>query len=477
MSSGRTSLAARNSGVILNVNDDEGNRLLISEVLRRGGFTIHEADCGMRALEQLTEAIDVVVLDVNLPDIDGFEVCRRIKADSKTASVLVLLLSAQSIDLTDRVTGLEEGADGYLTQPLEPAELVAVVKSFLRLRRAEQAHAREARRAKLAAELVVTLNDSQPLKVDLERCVSAFIDWLAVDAVGIWLSEAREQRLILAATKAANRIETSDLQKEVTFDRQEALPTWFDSEVGDETVEHFGLRGAESEWLIECGLRSGVSYPLIVDGRYVGLLELYSRRLRATDLLNDAGGPAAALALGIQRKQTSDALKASEEISQRRQNRVRELEKELLKLERLASSSSTIVTSRSYGSSPLRESHIEPFEELVEQFCAFLQQALEQRSHRVDHRLTDRLREFGDRIGFLRAGPRDVIEIYSAALTRMSSNTAELKERAFVEEGRILVLELMGNVLSYYRAASFGAVRTVSRERSREGSPKGTGDE
>lgn len=470
---GTTSQTAKTSGVILNVNDDDGNRLLISEILRRGGFNVQEAENGMRALERTTSSTDVVVLDVNLPDMDGFEVCRQIKAAPTTSSVLVLLLSAQSVDLADRVTGLEEGADGYLTLPLAPGELVAVVKSLLRLRRAEQAHAREACRAKLAADLVVTLNDSQPLHDDLQRCAAAFVEWLDIEVAGIWLAEPKNHLFRLAAATTAHDLMLDGIKNEIPFDDSCSSPTSFECDGRGDQIDAFNLRGTQPEWMIDQNLRAGVSHPLIVDESFVGLLEVYSRSLRASDLLHAIAGPAATLALGIQRKKTSEALKAAEEVSQRRQDRVRELEKELQELERLTSSSSTIVTARTYGNSPLRETHPTVFEELVGKFRTFLEQSLEQRSHRVDHQLSERLREFSDRVGFLRAGPRDIIDVYSMALKSKSSDTTEQKERALVEEGRLLVLELMGNVLSYYRATSLGAVRTVSREDS----PKGASDE
>ncbi len=129
---------------ILNVDDNEANRYAVTRMLRRAGFATLEADSGEEALRQVAARPDLVILDVNLPDLDGFEVCRRIKADPATASIPVLHMSASYILSEDKTRGLDQGADGYLIRPVEPPELIATVRALLRVRSAE-------RRARLAA--------------------------------------------------------------------------------------------------------------------------------------------------------------------------------------------------------------------------------------------------------------------------------------------------------------------------------------
>ena len=123
---------------ILNVDDNEANRYAISRMLRRAGFATIEAASGEEALRAVTTRPDLVILDVNMPDLDGFEVCRRIKADPTTASIPVLHMSASYILSEDKTRGLEEGADGYLIRPVEPPELIATVRALLRVRSAER---------------------------------------------------------------------------------------------------------------------------------------------------------------------------------------------------------------------------------------------------------------------------------------------------------------------------------------------------
>ena len=124
---------------ILVVDDDEAKRYSVTKILQKAGFVTREAATGADALRLAADLPDLVVLDVKLPDLSGFEVCRRIKADPATAFIPVLHLSTTFVDLEDKVQGLEGGADGYLTDVLEPLELVATVKALLRARRAEEA--------------------------------------------------------------------------------------------------------------------------------------------------------------------------------------------------------------------------------------------------------------------------------------------------------------------------------------------------
>lgn len=114
---------------LLIIDDDERMNALLEEYLGRCGFavrTVTHPQEGLRALKG--EAPDAVILDVMLPEIDGFEVCRRIR---ETSRVPIIMLTARG-DVMDRVVGLELGADDYLPKPFEPRELVARIHAVLR---------------------------------------------------------------------------------------------------------------------------------------------------------------------------------------------------------------------------------------------------------------------------------------------------------------------------------------------------------
>ena len=114
---------------ILLVDDDAELASLLGEFLRREGFTVEAAHEGYRGLDRaLQPGVDLVVLDVMLPGIDGFEILRRLRLSSQ---VPVLMLTARGEDV-DRIVGLELGADDYLAKPFNPRALVARVKAILR---------------------------------------------------------------------------------------------------------------------------------------------------------------------------------------------------------------------------------------------------------------------------------------------------------------------------------------------------------
>ncbi len=132
-------MAGQPPDTVLIIDDDDAKRHAIAKILRRAGYAIRESETGMDGLRLAAEKPVLIILDVKLPDVSGFEVCRRIKEDPATAAIPVLHISTTFVDIEDRVHGLEGGADGYLTDVLEPIELIATVKALLRARKAEEA--------------------------------------------------------------------------------------------------------------------------------------------------------------------------------------------------------------------------------------------------------------------------------------------------------------------------------------------------
>jgi len=121
---------------ILLIEDDPRLAAMVSEYLGEAGFHVSTAAAGGAGLEQLRrEPYDALVLDLMLPDIDGLEVCRQLRATSDTP---VLMLTARG-DTMDRVVGLEMGADDYLPKPFEPRELLARLRAILRRRQSSRA--------------------------------------------------------------------------------------------------------------------------------------------------------------------------------------------------------------------------------------------------------------------------------------------------------------------------------------------------
>jgi DNA-binding response OmpR family regulator len=116
---------------VLILEDEVSIRSFVVINLRRAGYDVIEAGTGMDALERLKENPDigVAILDIMLPDIDGFEVCRSIRATNKTIGIIMLTARTQEMD---KVTGLMTGADDYVTKPFSPAELTARIDALYR---------------------------------------------------------------------------------------------------------------------------------------------------------------------------------------------------------------------------------------------------------------------------------------------------------------------------------------------------------
>ena len=155
-----------------------------------------------------------------------------------------------------------------------------------------------------------------------------------------------------------------------------------------------------------------------------------------------------AIRLAIERQQYNNNWEQTQQKQQR--------EKELQGLELLANQGKTSVTARMFGSDALRESIPDIFEELVQDYANLLEIALEERAYKVENNLSEYLRKLADKLGFLKASPRDIIDIHTKALREKSQNVTLAKSQAYVSEGRLMVLELMGYLTSYYRRYYIG---------------------
>ncbi|WP_434040998.1 MULTISPECIES: response regulator [Sorangium] len=151
---------------ILVVDDEARIREVLLYALQKEGYTVTAVADGRAAIEAAAPGkVDLVVLDVMLPELDGLEVCRRLRAGSRTP---ILFLSARA-DEVDRIVGLELGGDDYLTKPFSPRELVARVRALLRRAEAPPPAPAEARAAVLR---------HGPIEVDTDRHEARYLGQL-----------------------------------------------------------------------------------------------------------------------------------------------------------------------------------------------------------------------------------------------------------------------------------------------------------
>lgn len=156
------------------------------------------------------------------------------------------------------------------------------------------------------------------------------------------------------------------------------------------------------------------------------------------------------------------------ELQQEYNRKLEQQEREQRSLERMSNMARATVTAQMFGVISVRDSLPVLFNELVERYQKILDLVLEERAFKVDHNLSDELRALAELLGQVKAGPRDVIEIHSTALKAKTQDGPRPKAQAYVEEGRLLVLELMGYLVSTYRNYSLGLKLPASSSQVRK---------
>ncbi len=117
---------------VLVVEDSVTQREMITDLLKGSGLNVTVASDGVEALEKIqSRSPDLVVLDIVMPRMNGYEVCRQIKANPKTQNIPVVMCSSKGEEF-DRYWGMRQGADAYIAKPFQPTELVGTVKQLLR---------------------------------------------------------------------------------------------------------------------------------------------------------------------------------------------------------------------------------------------------------------------------------------------------------------------------------------------------------
>jgi DNA-binding response OmpR family regulator len=159
---------------ILVTDDDPDLLLLYTQILGAGGYEVLEASSGAECLQAVRiHHPDIVLLDVMLPDMTGFEVCRRIKAGRQSKDALVLLISGVHVSSESQAEGLDCGAEGYVTRSISNKELLARIGSLVRIKRAEDAlREKEEEQKSLISRLEQALAEIKTLEGFIPICAS-----------------------------------------------------------------------------------------------------------------------------------------------------------------------------------------------------------------------------------------------------------------------------------------------------------------
>lgn len=256
------------SPTILVVDDNPATLYSTSRILKAAGFVVIEAATGSEALARANDCPDLVVLDVNLPDIDGFTVCRELRARDNTARIPVIHLSATFVKDVDKVQGLEAGADGYLTHPVEPPVLIATVNAFLRTREAEDAMRRSEARFRAIFEQAlsgISLLSEQMIYLEVNPAMCAILGHSRDEIVGKHLS---------AFTPADREDDVAAMVKPL-----ELAGAWR----GSFPVIQADGRRLELEWNISIHSDPGVRLAIVTDITHRKLIEAERERLLASE--------------------------------------------------------------------------------------------------------------------------------------------------------------------------------------------------
>jgi PAS domain S-box-containing protein len=197
---------------ILVVDDNAASLYATSRILRAADFEVIEAVNGTDALTLATPEIDLIVLDINLPDIDGLEVCRQLRARSDAAYLPIVHLSATFVTNVDKAQGLSAGADSYLTHPADPAVLVATVRALLFARQSDSVRRTSDSRFRAVFQLAssgIALLDSDLVCVDVNPAFCTLAGLTRTEITGRNISSllAKEDRGICEQIKDSLKFE------------------------------------------------------------------------------------------------------------------------------------------------------------------------------------------------------------------------------------------------------------------------------
>lgn len=369
-------------------------------VLRRAGYAVHSASTGEDALRLMAEiALDLVLLDIVLPGIDGLEVCRRLKQDRATEPLFIVLCTSKKSSPEHIAEGFAIGADGYIVRPIGNGELLARVQGFLR-------HKQTLDRLRANEALYRSLFEGSPLPI-----------WIVSEGT----------REILTANMAAlmqygyAKAELRHLSLTDIFDPGQVETFWW-----PEPVRSLDALTPET-YRQRC--KNGLCFDAYVFTHGLIWEKESARVITVVDIT-----PRIQL-----------------EAEKARQNK--STEDEMKSLAQLSSGSEMRVTAKSFGLAPLSEAAPQLFAQLGEEYDKAIQRAMDQEIYRNENQLSPMLRNIAEQMFFLRAGPRDVVELHYRVIKQRINDEPSSTVQGYLEIGRMTALELMGQLAAAYRSS------------------------
>jgi signal transduction histidine kinase/CheY-like chemotaxis protein len=299
---------------ILLVDDYPPNLLALEVVLEPLGHQLVRATSSDEAMARLVEEeYAAVLLDVQMPGIDGLTTARRIRSDPRIRHIPILFMTAQNYDDDRAATAYSLGAVDYIHKPFQPETLRAKVNVFIELyqkkselRRAERRRFDEAqmlreRHAGLAMDVGIALTRGEGLRSMLQQCTESLVRRLDVALARVWTLDESDATLQLEASSGLrSRVDGSEDrtpvgQLAIGLAAQQRRP-YVTNEAGSDPLV------GDRVWAVREGMVSLAAYPLLLGDRVVGVMAMFARQPFSRDTLDVLGTVADSVALGIQRK-------------------------------------------------------------------------------------------------------------------------------------------------------------------------------
>lgn len=240
---------------VLVVDDTEGNRYAITHLLRATGLQVLEAETGKKGIELLDERPDLVILDINLPDISGREVLEHIRSDPEMSWLPVMHVTASFTGSQDHAEGLDRGADAYLTHPIDPPVFLATTRSLLRLSKAEDRVRRASQEWRAAFDslsdaIFIVASSGGSHRKRIQRCNLAAAKLLSLEPAEV-IGNAWDDALEKIGAPRDSLLHNLDDPNSADTDRDdiELAGTWYSA-----SIEHSRGIGEEPSFYV-CVLR------------------------------------------------------------------------------------------------------------------------------------------------------------------------------------------------------------------------------
>jgi PAS domain S-box-containing protein len=385
---------------ILLLGPDAEELSAIARLLKTAGHEAVEAGTGARCLELAKVWLpDIILISGSPPDAYAESICRDIKAHTAAGESLVAVLSYEKGPPEQRAAVLAAGADTVIDRPIPERELLGRLEALLRIKRAE-AMLREERNW-LAS--ILKYSDDAIIGISLEGRV---LTW-----------NPGAERLFGHSEEAA--------QGEAF---QGLLPIESPGRLTD-AFEKVTLT-AEAVYLASVPVKAESR----VQGGHVSI---------TVSPVKDANGDL--IGVSLIARDVSVLVRSCETC-----------DRELRTMEGLSGPVQASVTAGAFGLAPVSGNNPRLFSELVEEYTQAIEKAWENKVYRVQHPVSDLLRRIAERLGQAAAGPRDVVQVHITALRNKGEGAPPAKLQAYTEEGRLLLVEVMGYLTSHYRNSLLG---------------------